>query len=503
MKKKWVLRGILIAMSLAGCSKNSVDYDHIVFSKDDLIQSSFGGLGVEWGVYEDTDKLGEGATEKILKTIAKLNPAKIRLMMNYDYFVSDFDSKGDNDKTNDTWSYNFANKWGDNMALLLSYCQAHHIEVALGAWNVVGDLSNDVWGMMDECTSDIRWAKMSGDVFDYLVNKKGFTCIRYFVNGNEPNYLGIAGSSKNANNTYAKWEQGVKNVRAALDQKGLTSIGIVGGDTTGFEGTSTYWKGIASGINDKVVDYGCHLYLSNYYIDSGLVLDQINALTSEMVKLDSGFGTKRPLDIWECGLLDGKNASTDSNTLIKTVSYGIRMADFTLQSVLGGFNSLVYWDFDDAMNFMYSGGIATPKRWGMFSSLASDQAFDQELRPWFHSSALLTNLLRRKSQIYGSTTNNSKTNKDFRCLGVVGMEGDPSGFVALNRGTKPLTKSFYFKDLSLSGEKLYIYRFGEGTLRLGEDGYLLPNEVIEGSLNKKLTLTLPANSLYVISTEAL
>ena len=53
MKNKWVLQGVLIAMSLAGCSKNSIDYDHIVFSKDELIQSSFGGLGVEWGVYEE------------------------------------------------------------------------------------------------------------------------------------------------------------------------------------------------------------------------------------------------------------------------------------------------------------------------------------------------------------------------------------------------------------------------------------------------------------------
>lgn len=501
--KPTLLGATLLTVCLSSCGSSAIDYDHIVFKEDNLVQSSFGGLGVEWGVYEDTDKLGDGAEEKILKTIAKLNPVRIRLMMNYDYFVENFDNQGDTDKTNDTWDYNFANKWGDNMAALLTYCQLHHIQVALGAWNVVGDLSNDVWGMMDECTQDIRWAKISADVFDYLVNKKGFTCIRWFVNGNEPNYLGASGSSKNANNSYEKWQNGVKNVRSALDAKGLTQIGIVGGDTTGAEGTETYWKGIASGIADKVADYGCHLYLSNYYIDGGMVLDEVNALTAKIKTLDTGFGTERPLDIWECGLLDGKNASTDSNTLIKTVSYGVRMADFTIQTLLGGFNSVVYWDFDDAMNFMYSSGIATPKRWGMFSSLASDQAFDQELRPWFHSSALLSNLLRPGSKIYGSPVNDSTNDKDFRTLGVTNADGTSGGIVAVNRGTAAMSKSFVFDPKINASGKLYIYQFGEGLLRLGGDGYLLPNYTIEGSLNKKLTLSMPANTLLVVSTEAL
>ena len=69
------------------------------------------------------------------------------LMINYDWFVENFDSKGDSDKTNDTWDYNFANKWGDNLNLLLKYCQANNIQVAFGSWNVVGTLSDDVWNM--------------------------------------------------------------------------------------------------------------------------------------------------------------------------------------------------------------------------------------------------------------------------------------------------------------------------------------------------------------------
>jgi len=498
-----VMSAALASLTLTSCGKNSVDTENVAFSESDLVQSSYGGLGVEWGVYEDTDKLDATSWLRIYANIAKLHPARIRCMINYDWFVENFDNKGDTDKTNDTWSFNFANKWGDNLTLLLRYCQANDIQVAFGSWNVVGTLTDDVWNMMDECTADVRWAKMSAFIMDYLINKQGFTCIRWFVNGNEPNYLGVKGSSKNYNNSLSKWITGVKAVRSALDAKGLTSIGIVGGDTTGLEGTTSYWEGIAKEIPDKVSDYGAHLYLSNYYIDGGYVLENLNTLNRDIHALDSGYGSTRPLDIWESGLLDGKNNETDGNSLIKTVTYGIRMADFTLQTALAGVNSVTYWDFDDGMNFMYAGGTATPKKWGMFSSLASDQAYDQELRPWFHSSCLLTHLMAPGSKIYGSSVNSRSINPDFRCLAVMNAAGTGGGFVAINRGTSTITKKFVLSPTIQGADKLYLYSFGEGLIRLGKDGFVVPNQVIEGSLNKWLSVSLPANSFLVVSTEAL
>ena len=497
------LMGLVSIMALTSCGNaGTVDLDNIVFKSDNLVQSSYGGLGVEMGVYEDTDRLSPSSQERIIANMQKLNPVRIRCMVSFDWFVNNFDDKGDEDKNNDTWTYNFANKWGANLDLLLTYCQENNIEVAFGSWNVVGTLTDDVWNMMDECSSDVRWAKMNAQVLDYLVNQKGYTCIRWVVNGNEPNYLGIKGSSKNWNNSLEKWIQGAQNVRAALDAKGLSNIGIVGGDTTGLEGTTEYWTGIAQQIPDKVADYGAHLYLSNYYIDGGLVLDSIHELNKTMIALDPGYGTQRPINIWETGLLDGKNAATDGNALIKTVTYGVRMADFTIQTALGGVNSVVYWDFDDAMHFMYTGGIVTPKRWGMFSSLASDQAYDQELRPWFHSSALLTNLMRPGSRIYSTPANDRLLNKDFRSIGVVNADATSGGIVAVNRGIETVSKTFVIDETISGADKLYIYTFGEGSIRLGEDGYIIPNYVVDGSLNKRLTVNMAANSLLIVTTEA-
>jgi hypothetical protein len=179
------------------------------------------------------------------------------------------------------------------------------------------------------------------------------------------------------------------------------------------------------------------------------------------------------------------------------------MADFTIQTALGGFNSVTYWDFDDGMNFMYSSGTAVAKKWGMFSSLTSDQAYDQELRPWFHSSCLLTHLMAPGSKIYGNAVNSRDVDPDFRCLGVINSAGTGGGIVAVNRGTSSVTKRFLVSPAIQGASKLYIYLFGEGLIKLGSDGFILPNYTIDGSLNKWLEATIPANVLLVVSTEAL
>ena len=506
MKKSKIsicLLPLVSLMALSSCGGQIIDPTIIAFKKENLVQSSFGGLGVEWGVYEDTDKLDERSRERIFENIQRLNPSRIRCMINYDWFVTNFNDRGDEDKTNDTWDYDFTNKMAANLDEILSYCQSHKIEVAFGSWNVVGSLVDDKWNMMDDCTSDIRWAKISTFILDYLVNKKGYTCIRWFVNGNEPNYLGIKGLSKNWNNSFAKWAQGVENVRKAFDDAGLNNIQIVGGDTTGLVGTKEYWTSIAKQCAESVGDYGAHLYLSNYYIDEGVLLEEIQNLNKDIHSIDRGYGSERPVNIWECGLLDGKDAETDSNLLIKTVTYGIRMADFTLQSVLGGVNGLTYWSFDDAMNFIYTTNPATPKRWGMFSSLTSDQPYDQEVRPWFHSSCLLTNLLSPQSKVYASDIQDEEVKTFFRSIGVINEANNSGGFVAINRGSDDITKSYYLEQEINGSGKLYIYTFGEGQIRLNDQGFVKPNYVIDGSLNKKTEIKIPANSMVIVSSEEL
>ena len=502
MKKglKIAVLSMISLLSLASCGSN--DANKITFGEEDLVQESFGGLGVEWGAYEDTDKLVEGGWEKIIAHMDHLGAARIRLMISYDWFCQNFDDKGDEDKTNDTWTYNFTNKYALNMIDILEYCQIHNIDVAFGAWNVIGSLGeDDVWNMMDDVTSDIRWAKISADVVNFLVNQKGFTCIKWFVNTNEPNYQGVKGSSKNYNNTYEKWEQGVKNVRKAFDENGLQSVGIVGGDTTGFEGTEEYLVNISKGIKDIVSDYGAHLYLSNILVDRGEMGKAILDLTAKIKDNDPEFGVTRQADIWEGGLRDGKTA-LDCQSLIATPNYAVRMVDYTIQSLVTGINGICYWDFDDAMHFMYSNTATTPKEWGMFSSLAEASSGKQELRPWYHTSSLLCHLFQKGNRVYSTKANDFNKEETFRSMATVNHEGTLGGIVAVNAGLKPVTKTFQLNE-KVEGDKVYVYIFNANSYRLGEDGYIIPNYVIDGSINDQFTLTINNSTAVFISNERL
>ena len=506
---------LLITMVLPGCSKlesNIKKPDGVmVFSPQiNLINDDFDGLGVEWGAYEDLNKLQADAWDTITKYAERMDGMSlVRCMVNFDWFCENLDKKDDNDKTNDTWTYNFTNKWMQSTEQVLTYCQAHDITVAFGAWNVIGSFPNDTWGMMDDVTSDPRWAKMMGDVVEYLVIKKGFTCIKYVVNSNEPNYLGRANSSKNAHNTFEKWRQGVLNVRAKLDSLGLQNIKIVGSDATATSDGSmdTYLYGIAKDetLRNAVGDYGIHVYPYKEPLDNGTMLNQYNERTAKIKEYDPGFGVTRKMHIWEAGLQDGKNQVTDCQGNIRTYPYAKSMANYTLTALAAGINGIAYWDFDDGMHFMYnSDGTATAKEWGMFSSLGSALPKKQQLRPWYHSSMLLINLLRRHNIVFDSGDNNSEKNPTLRSLATISNDRNLAGVMFCNTDVVNAQQvKFVLDEKYNNNEKLYVYLFNEKSALLGEDGFIIPNYEIEGSLNKINELTIPASSFVVVSNKVL
>ena len=491
-----LLSSCLIAV--AGCKnqdKPVVDTKSIVFNQDKIVLNNFEGLGVEWGTYEDPDKLSSGSWERSLKIMDRLNPQ-----------VTNYDNKGTADKSDDTWEYNFSNKLMNNTIDVLRYCDDHDIDVAFGCWNVPGSLGVDQYDMFTEVTSDPRWATMTADIIEYLVNYQGLNCIKYFVNSNEPNYSGQEGKSKNYNNNFNIWAQGVKNVRKALDDRGFRNIKIIGGDTTGFEGTDEYFTGIStsSELKEAVGDYGFHVYCPNMIIDTGDLAVRIRNIYSKIKGYDADLGVTRMPHIWEAGLYDGKNAETDSNAFIANFSYGLRMADYTLQSAIAGVNSIVYWDFDDGMHFMYlPDGTMTSKGWGMFSSLSTDSAFKQRLRPWYHSSVLLTNLMRKGSKVIDSKYNDPEIDKNFRSMGIVGPDDSYAGIVAINRGMSGVVKTFRIAEDFTDSEKIYVYVYNENELKLGEDGFVKENLVLDASLKDQVEIEVPGNSMVILSSKEL
>src|SRR5690606_21393192 len=124
---------------------------------------------------------------------------------------------------------------------------------------------------------------------------------------------------------------------------------------------------------------------------------------------------------------------------------------------------------------------------GMFSSLGNP--WQQELRPWFHSSQLLSNLYAKGTTIYSGTTD---IESGFRMIGGISKDGKTGSMVAVNRTKESMTKKFVF-DKTIESDTLFVYIFSEKDLKLGNDGYIIPNYTLTGSLNQITTFEIPAN----------
>ena len=497
---------MMLPLALFGCKEKAGE---VTFTSDDVLTSSFDGLGVEWGTYEDTNKITSWS--RVLSAVDKLNPTLVRCMTNLDWFVTKFNNKGtESDTSDDTWSYNFNTKEMINTCNVLDYCQSHGIKVAFGVWNVIGKVDEELTeitdpeeklqkiGMIKNSVADPRWAKMNADLMEYLIKIKGYSCIRWFVNTNEPNVIGKVGSSKNAYSSFQKWATGMRNVRKAFDEIGLNDLELIGGDATRYIETEKEWMSrTAKNLSDILDNYGVHIYAKFNELSQGTFRNYVEDLIDLLHDKDDAAGKTKNLYIWESGLLWGKDSTTDCNAYIMDYAYGLCMADYTVQAIQGGVNGIVYWDLDDAMHYMYTEEGPTAKEWGMFSTLSTAPSDMQEYRPWYHSSVLLTNLLRPGNTIYGKSTGYS----GVRAIATLSADKKQGGYVVVNNSSSNAKVKMKIDQKVKSGKKLYVYYYNEELLRLGSDGFVVPNEVIDASLNTELKIDVPKNTLVVVSSE--
>ena len=145
----------------------------------------------------------------------------------------------------------------------------------------------------------------------------------------------------------------------------------------------------------------------------------------------------------------------------------------------------------------------TSKGWGMFSSLGSDSAAKQKIRPWYHSSVLLTNLMRRGSEIIDSGYNDPESDQNFRSLGVIGPNQEFAGVVAVNRDAYPTQRSFRIGEEFNDSNKVYVYIYNEQQLTLGQDGFVKYNKVLDASLKDQISIEVPGDSMLILSSKEL
>lgn len=421
---------------------------------------SFMGFGVEWdpGFWHEWN-VKSGVTEAdwdlVVKRIAWMKIPVVRMMMQVKWCRDD---KGKFDWTRPEMK---------NVCRYLDVCQKQGITVILTDWGCepnwlkVADISN---------VEDPKYAAAIGTYMDYLLNQKKYTCIKYFIMVNEPNY-----EVKDFN----RWKKGVEQVMSEIKKRGLDKkIVFVGSD----ESSDESWHRNAVDQMQKILGaYDIHRYAPADQVRSGGLLDFYRTQWDYALAKDPKAGTK-PKIVGEAGI-HSPGFSASNNPMHLDYEYGLYMADYAAQAVDAGSWAVCAWMLDDSSHHNFT--------WGMWKNKTGGFA----LKPWFYTWSLLCRTVPA-----GSTTYRLKAIPDLRIMAASSGAGSAEAwtFCLVNRSDKPKP----VKIVVPSGKQTTLahYIYSKEKAAADKDGFPTPVEERPANLGTGVELTCPANAVYYLTS---
>jgi hypothetical protein len=344
----------------------------ITIRADKPVVPNFLGFGAEWdpgfwtqGAYKTGKdaKAMSGVTEQdwelVVKRIRWMRLPLVRMMI-----LSRWCTEGDG-------KFNWETREMQSLYRHLDVCQKEDIQVILTDWGCVPSWTK-VAGYSG--IGDPKYAAGIGTYLDYLVNERKYSCIRYFILVNEPNFE--AGG-------YDNWKQGVLNVAQVLGERKLNEkIRFLGSDMSGAD---DWHRKAVDQLQAALGGYDFHRYPPEAEVRSGKLERYVAGMWQYALTKDPQARNK-PLLVAEAGVFSpGFTAS--QNPLHLNYEYGLYMADYAAQAVNAGSQAVLAWMLDDSSHENFT--------WGMWKNKGGNFA----LKPWFHTWGLLTRCFPRGSSI--------------------------------------------------------------------------------------------------------
>jgi len=352
--------------------------------------------------------------------------------------------------------------------------------------------------------NDPKWIHIIVKYLDYLMNEKGYTCLKYYNLVNEPD-----GSWASTKSDYAEWSEGIKLLKAALDIAELSdNIVISGPDALPEYPNSGPYKNGNEWVKQSVKEldgclglYDVHSYSQYDFVRSGSfedfyrkVAEPVKAVNKQIIFGEIGF-TRRDEENQRRIVEDGF-ASEDSQMDVYDYSYGVDMADVAIQILNAGYSGIAAWDLDDAMHTKNDLGQKNKlKRWGMWNSLGTEicnNPDDENIRPWFYSWSLLCRYFPPGFTIIEADTSG------IEGLRLTAGENNGDMTIAIVNNSK------LDNDIGLAipenfTKKFKKYEYAEHGRLMDESGFPVP--VQEGIKRKALEkFQVPANSFILLTT---
>ena len=469
---------------IVSCSANKPDAI-ISIDTSTIINDSYIGNGAQWDPYQldygkGTLEISDADWKKLYDRLDFMRPQFIRIMINTSSFLEDG---------------KFApERKMDVLSKMLDYCQSRNVTVMFGDWG---------WSVINTREAKINEKNIqhAAELVDYLANKRGYTCIKFYNLINEPN-----GHWSSTNKSFPLWTSSIKQFYKDVKNLKLNDkVGIVGPDIAIWDKNEAWWiDSTATQLGDKIQLYDIHTYPSKITVNSGEYTNIISAYKNsvpegkKIIMGEIGFKFIEKAD----SLYNQENirrskakkhaSLEDSQMFVYDYMYGTDMADALFQTINSGYSGSVVWMLDDAMH-----SNETPdklKIWGFWNIFGEEQfgAEEENVRPWYYAWSLLTKYIPAGSKIYKTDVSDDSNIK------AITSEKDGKFLIGIVNVSNEI-KNIKLESLNMQDIpncKQYIY--SDGTLKKDGDHKLLPNkEGLTLNFRKGQLITMPAESLII------
>ncbi|HOZ48100.1 MAG TPA: hypothetical protein PLO37_21195 [Candidatus Hydrogenedentes bacterium] len=390
----------------------------VAISSDDIVCDRFIGFGAQW---DSAGYVDYAVSDEEFETVARrvrwmrLPMARVMMLTKWCYF-----GEG---------RFEWATAGMNALYRQLDVCQQVGTTVFLTDWGAEKEWTT---GPGIGGVDDPEYAKVIGTYLDHLLETKGYTCIRYFILTNEPNWeVG----------DWEKWKRGVRQVAAELAARGLDKrLTFVGSDTSQ-DGTNESWhRRAVDELADVFGVYDIHRYASGRRVRDGQLEDYWKAQW-DYARANDPNGRTKPCMVGEAGLNDDAQHPA-SSPHIGEYMYGMFMADYAVQAARAGSAAVSAWMLDDNCHPGFAWGMWGNKPQGM------------PLRPWFYPWALLARYFPGGSVIYRVANQPD----DVRIL-IAHVPGSAGGWsvCVVNRGDAAVAVRVTGLDAAASPFRRYVY----------------------------------------------
>jgi hypothetical protein len=456
-----------------------------VYITDETVSEGYVGNGVEWDPYQldygyGRMEISAADREKTYDRVDFMRPGLMRVMLNTTSLVRNgrFDPE-----------IGF-----DQMSWILDYCQSRSVTVIFGDWG---------GGIVDARAKTVNHELIASVAryVDWLVNEKGYTCIKHYNLVNEPN-----GNWSAADGDYSLWARAIRSLLVEFDRRGLAGmVSLAAPDVAIWTPREAWWvDSCATYMALAVGLYDIHTYPAKSTVNSGEYSEIISAYRAKvpagkkivMGEIGLKFITR------EDSLLNRENirrarekpyaSVEDSQMFVYDHVYGVDMADALFQTANSGFSGSVVWRLDDAMSTKEARDKL--KVWGFWNILGEEffGAEEEVVRPWFYAWSLLCRNMPAGCRVVRTEVSGDGSVKSL----AVEKEGGRA-FALVNVSKEPRVVSVESGDAGVwSNVAKYVY--AEGMLRKSGDHDLLPNETgLTLDMKRGITVDMPGESLIV------